>query len=155
MHTLQVRGEGRCSRGRKETLEDQTATKQLLDCSLLFIAGLAGSSAWCLQTGSTSLSSSLSSSASPFPRSRLRIYSHFAYRFCIHPSSSPVVDNQYIFLFHFYLAFHGLLLICLRASICMKAWIQPTDKSIYSSVPSLQSKNRININVAREKLQLY
>lgn len=53
------------------------------------------------------------------------------------------------------LLFLGFVQICLKASICMKAWIQPTDKSIYSSVPSLQSKNRININVAREKLQLY
>lgn len=34
-HTLEVRGEGRCSRGRKETLEEQTATKQLLDSASL------------------------------------------------------------------------------------------------------------------------
>lgn len=66
-------GEGRCTRGRKETLEEQTATKQLLDSASLqpVIYCRVG---WELSMVSANwVNLLLSSSALPLSLSRLRI----------------------------------------------------------------------------------
>lgn len=94
----------------------------------------------------------------PLPRLFLALI--FALSLILHTASVSILVLRLLLIISIYiclistLLFHGLLLICLRASICMKAWIQPTDKSIL--ICTIFAKHKlININVARKKLQLH
>lgn len=85
----------------------------------------------------------------------------FTFIFILHTASVSILVLLLLLIISIYiclistLLFHGLLVICLRASICMKAWIQPTDKSNGLVCTIIAKQKLININVARVKLQLH